>query len=595
MNNEVSLCMIVKNEEKALPQCLNSINKLVNEIIIIDTGSEDKTVEIAKSFGAKVYFFQWNDNFSEARNESLKYATKDWILILDVDDELFEEDQINFKRLINSNLDKNLIYFFETHSYYGTTKDENSVTINLNPRFFKNNEGTHYEGKIHNQLIYSKEKDSLIINSIKVHHSGYLNDNIKIKNKRQRNISMLMDQIKDDPENYFAYFNLGNEFAALSDEKSALNYYYKSFEGFDNLNGYSFLLILKIVIINYNLKNYEDAFKYIDIGLNYYPNFTDLYFMKALIFKDINMPTLQIKALETCIDMGEPPSTLKCFPGVGTFKAYFELGNVYLNLNDYDMSLSYYLKSLNSKTNFINPLYGIARILKLKKLLVDNFKKNIEVLVTSYPSPKLILIDLFYNEGYYQVALDYILEYEKEYELTEKLLLLKAKALIISKDFASVITLDSNNKKFSSNVHLKFYKIISLILMDALEAAKNLINTLELESLDNISVKVFNVYLQFINLLTETSVMQISEIENESDYMSIIIEILDILLFTDELDKLKIAVNLLNLINNKFALLELGKLYYKHGYMEVAKNELLRSIKEFGIYDTESLDILKLI
>ncbi|EQB89618.1 hypothetical protein M918_19695 [Clostridium sp. BL8] len=225
-------------------------------------------------------------------------------------------------------------------------------------------------------MIYSKEKDSLIINSIKVHHSGYLNDNIKIKNKRQRNISMLMDQIKDDPENYFAYFNLGNEFAALSDEKSALNYYYKSFEGFDNLNGYSFLLILKIVIINYNLKNYEDAFKYIDIGLNYYPNFTDLYFMKALIFKDINMPTLQIKALETCIDMGEPPSTLKCFPGVGTFKAYFELGNVYLNLNDYDMSLSYYLKSLNSKTNFINPLYGIARILKLKKLLVDNFKKK---------------------------------------------------------------------------------------------------------------------------------------------------------------------------------------------------------------------------
>lgn len=587
--------MIVKNEEKTLPQCLNSINKLVNEIIIVDTGSEDKTVEIAKSFGAKVYFFQWNDNFSEARNESLKYATKDWILILDADDELFEEDQINFKRLINSNLDKNLIYFFETHSYYGTTKDENSVTINLNPRFFRNNEGTHYEGKIHNQLIYGKEKDSLVINSIKVHHSGYLNDNIKIKNKRQRNISMLMDQIKDDPENYFAYFNLGNEFAALNDEKSALNYYYKSFKGFDKLNGYSFLLILKIVIINYNLKNYEDAFKYIDIGLNYYPNFTDLYFMKALIFKDINMPTLQIKALETCIDMGEPPSTLKCFPGVGTFKAYFELGNVYLNLNDYDMSLSYYLKSLNSKTNFINPLYGIAHILKLKKLLVDNLKKNIEMLVTSYPSPKLILIDLFYNEGYYQVALDYILEYEKEYELTEKLLLLKAKALIISKDFASVITLDSNNKKFSSNVHLKFYKIISLILMDDLEAAKNLINTTELESLDNISVKVFNVYLQFINLLTETPVMQISEIENESDYMSIIIEILDILLFTDELDKLKIAVNLLNLINNKFALLELGKLYYKHGYMEVAKNELLRSIKEFEIYDTESLDILKLI
>ena len=93
MRNEVSLCMIVKNEENYLPNCLNSIKDIVDEIIVVDTGSTDKTVDIAKSFGAKVYYFPWRNNFSEARNESLKYATKDWILILDADDELSPKNQ----------------------------------------------------------------------------------------------------------------------------------------------------------------------------------------------------------------------------------------------------------------------------------------------------------------------------------------------------------------------------------------------------------------------------------------------------------------------------------------------------------------------
>src|SRR5471030_2615411 len=142
MKNQVSLCMIVKDEEEYLPRCLYSINDIVDEIIIVDTGSSDKTVEIAKSYGAKVYYFKWNSNFSEARNESLKYATKDWILILDADDELRTEYKGNLRLLLNMQLDKNAIYFFETLNYYGDIVDDSCITINLNPRMFKNNQGT---------------------------------------------------------------------------------------------------------------------------------------------------------------------------------------------------------------------------------------------------------------------------------------------------------------------------------------------------------------------------------------------------------------------------------------------------------------------
>ncbi len=93
MGHDISLCMIVKNEEENLGRCLKSVQDLVDEIIVVDTGSTDKTVEIAKEYGAKVHYFKWCNDFSAARNESLKYASKNWILIMDGDDEFCSEDK----------------------------------------------------------------------------------------------------------------------------------------------------------------------------------------------------------------------------------------------------------------------------------------------------------------------------------------------------------------------------------------------------------------------------------------------------------------------------------------------------------------------
>src|SRR3989344_3837469 len=95
----ISLCMIARNEELYLEQCLNSVKDLADEIIIVDTGSTDKTKEIAKKFGAKVFDFKWVDDFSAARNESLKHAAKDWILVLDADETLDEKGKKAIKEL----------------------------------------------------------------------------------------------------------------------------------------------------------------------------------------------------------------------------------------------------------------------------------------------------------------------------------------------------------------------------------------------------------------------------------------------------------------------------------------------------------------
>lgn len=592
MKNEVSLCMIVKNEECFLPKCLNSVKDIVDEIIVVDTGSADKTVEIAKSFGAKVYYFKWSNNFSEARNESLKYASKDWILILDADDELYPEDQEKLKDFLNRQLDENTIYHFETLNYYGNTIDENSITINLNPRLFKNNKEIHYEGEVHNQLVHSKDKRNAIYNLVKIHHYGYMNKSIESKNKRNRTITLLKQQIEKDPYNYFAYFNLATEYAALNKLKTALDYYYKSYEDFDPGRGYSFLLILRIVFLNYKLKDFDNALKFIDIGTLHYPKFTDLYFFKALIHRDMNKPTLQIKALERCIELGEAPSELKCFYGTGSFKAYYELGNAYLKLNDTDTAYNYYIKAMKAKSDFICPLYQISFILKNKDTPLDDFKKIIEGFLPDNPRSYLTISDLFLNLGYYETALEYIKRYEEIEIIPEDLILIKARYLAFSGLFEECTAVNNTNEKNPSYLYVSMYKLLSNLLTDNYGNAISLLNSFKEEDLSGLNKKLLKVYTQLIKLFAKEPTEMLSEDENEKEYYAIILEILEIMLRNNKIDKFETAVKLFNLISNKFALLYLGKLYYKYGYLELAKKEIIRSIKEFEVYDVEALDIL---
>src|SRR5262249_7777439 len=97
-----SLTMIVKNEEKNLPDCLASVRDLFNELIVLDTGSTDRTREIAAQMGAKVFEFPWQDSFSAARNEAIRHATGEWIFWLDADDRLDEPNRPKLRRLFES-------------------------------------------------------------------------------------------------------------------------------------------------------------------------------------------------------------------------------------------------------------------------------------------------------------------------------------------------------------------------------------------------------------------------------------------------------------------------------------------------------------
>ena len=101
--------MIVRDEENSLTVCLTSVKDIVDQMVIVDTGSKDKTIQIAKNLGADVYQFQWCDSFAEARNESIKYANGDWILWMDADETLDPRSISELKKITQDN---NKDYFY---------------------------------------------------------------------------------------------------------------------------------------------------------------------------------------------------------------------------------------------------------------------------------------------------------------------------------------------------------------------------------------------------------------------------------------------------------------------------------------------------
>jgi hypothetical protein len=141
-------------------------------------------------------------------------------------------------------------------------------------------------------------------------------------------------------------------------------------------------------------------------------------------------------------------------------------------------------------------------------------------------------------------------------------------------------------------LNFSMYKVISALLTDKYDYARSIINSFKDSTIPSYSKKMLQVYEQLIKLFLGQQTEVLSEDENEKEYTSIIFEICEILLMNKRFDEFEISLNLLNLISDKSVLLILGKLYFKHGYIEMAKKEIIRSIKEFEVYDTEGLGIL---
>lgn len=165
----ISLCMIVKNEEDTLERCLSSVHDLVDEIIIIDTGSTDQTKEIAKKFTNRIYDFEWCDDFSKARNFSFSFATKDYILWLDADDFLKEHNRQQFqvlKNTLDSQVDVVLMKYEMSSNVDGSIR-----STFMRERLLKRSKNFKWQDPIHEYIDFKGkfQKSDVTITHQKIH------------------------------------------------------------------------------------------------------------------------------------------------------------------------------------------------------------------------------------------------------------------------------------------------------------------------------------------------------------------------------------------------------------------------------------------
>lgn len=333
---KISLCMIVKNEEKYIDKCLKNIHDKVNEIIIVDTGSIDKTKEIAKKYTDKIYDFEWCDDFSKARNYSINKAKNDWVLVLDCDEicSEFDKNKIStFTKNFNNSIGRVKII-----NYYGNNSEVKKSSVRLGRLFNRN--FYEYFGSIHEQLV---PKDNIKVNMLNIditlEHFGYTEENIIEKSKVKRNEELLLRELEKNPYDPYILYQLGKICFIAKRYYKALNYFRQGIDLIEDIN----LEYVEDLIESYgysllNSKKYKEALS-LEKYISNYEDLADFNFLMGLIYMNNGFFEKSIGYFNICLTNNEVKTD-----GTNSFMPLYNLGVIYECLRDKDKAIEYYKK-----------------------------------------------------------------------------------------------------------------------------------------------------------------------------------------------------------------------------------------------------------
>ena len=225
----LSVCLIAKNEEPFLGRCLASVKGLADQIVLVDTGSTDRTVEIAQEHGAEVHSFPWTDDFSAARNSALEHVTGDWVLVLDADEELPPESHAALGKLIRAAA----VMAWRLPIIDVGQEEEGRSYV---PRLFRNAPALFFVGRVHEQVFSSIEvrrQEWGLDNRLgdaPLRHYGYTAELVKDRDKVARNLRLLEKAIEELPDEPSLIMNYGLELTRSGDRLQGLEQYRRAFQ-----------------------------------------------------------------------------------------------------------------------------------------------------------------------------------------------------------------------------------------------------------------------------------------------------------------------------------------------------------------------------
>lgn len=323
--NPFSICLIAKNEEKRIERCLSAASKLDAEIVLVDTGSTDRTKELASKYTDKIYDFEWCNDFSAARNFSISKASNDWILVLDCDEYVESFDISTLLSFMTSTQQHNVGLLLRRNEM----EDGRTCMDDWVERLF-HKKHVYYDGIIHEQ-VKSKDHSALTCYRLPltVYHDGYVGKKEDIQQKTQRNRSLLLAALEKEPNNPYLFYQLGQAEYLAGNMNEACAYYSKGLE-FDVDPS---LTYVQLMVINYGetllaTGRYQDALMLEGI-YNEFATTADFVCLMGLIYIKNNKPLNAILEFMKALTIKEHfrEDTNNTFPRYHIGLIYEAMGN----------------------------------------------------------------------------------------------------------------------------------------------------------------------------------------------------------------------------------------------------------------------------
>lgn len=327
-------------KKKNIFRSLKSIRDIADEIIVVDTGSTDHTLNIAKNFKSRIFQIDWEEDFSKARNFALDQARGRWVLIIDADEELLPEGKKALKELLNEKRAEG--YFVRILNVL----ENKQILKNRAVRLFRNRPEYRFKGRIHEQIIPSileKNPHSLLPSTIEFLHFGY-HESILLA-KQERNLKIIQKELEMNPGDPFTLSNLGTTYFIMKDFKKAADSYEMALKYARKEEPYTATIFRNLAITYLNLKEYEKCLCFLEQGIAWYPDYTDLYYLLAHLFEVEERWEKAGEVYRECLKLGDVEFYISSH-GTGSFLSALGLARVLEQMGNYQEALEVYINAL---------------------------------------------------------------------------------------------------------------------------------------------------------------------------------------------------------------------------------------------------------
>ncbi|NMP21342.1 glycosyltransferase family 2 protein [Sulfobacillus harzensis] len=360
MNGLLTVSMIVKNEERFLPECLASVKDVADEIIVVDTGSTDRTVEIAQSFGARVIEIEWPNDFAKARNVGLDAVKTPWVLVMDADEELVRDDVPVLEAAISKPLGD--AYNIRIVSVMDRA---DQISESYVSRLFRSHPDVRYEGKIHEQIFQSLTRANmrLVALNLRLLHKGYLGAVVDQRNKAERNRALLESHLKENPEDGYMWWQYAQTLMGAAKFEEGLAAAKRSLK-FIAMENPLWVLAQTTLARLYELtRQHRRALRALNDGEIAYPKYTDFWYVEGEFHMAGNDFPNAERCFRKCLEIGEAKNFLMTDTGVGSFKALYRLAGALARQGNAKEATATLLLTIQKHPTYRDAWHGLFNLL----------------------------------------------------------------------------------------------------------------------------------------------------------------------------------------------------------------------------------------